>query len=263
MEDIIISGIQYDIFWESPDKNILFLENDVLPKINPSDIMIFPEMFTTGFTLNAKAYAEPMNGASVQWLCDMAAQYHCHMVGSMIIDTKNSAKKYVNRLIWARPDGNLSWYDKHHLFAIGDEHTIYSQGNDWLIMTVKGWRIRPFICYDLRFPAWTRNRFPFFDVSIFIANWPAKRINHWKSLLVARAIENQCYIMGLNRTGTDGNRIHYNGNSIIVDPQGDIMQEPFSSSQLIKQSLSYSNLSNWRNQFPVLQDADEISFSYS
>ncbi|KPA12954.1 C-N hydrolase family amidase, partial [Candidatus Magnetomorum sp. HK-1] len=147
-------------------------------------------------------------------------------------------------------------YDKHHLFSIGEEHKVYTPGLDHLTIMVKGWRIRPFICYDIRFPLWTRNTKPHYDVSIFIANWPAKRAHHWKSLLTARAIENQCYVMGINRIGIDGNKIPYQGDSMAIDPQGQPIVAAGSSYEIITHSFSYVCLKNWRVQFPALEDAD-------
>jgi len=261
LKNITISGVQFDIIWEFPDENLFFLENDVLPKVISSDIIVLPEMFTTGFTLNAPTLSEQMSGRTVQWLSDMAAVYNCHMVGSIIINTQQLKPKYTNRLIWAHPDGTISWYDKHHLFSIGEEHTIYSAGQHQLTVTVNGWKIRPFICYDLRFPAWTRNVKPFFDISIFIANWPEKRSYHWKTLLSARAIENQCFVMGVNRIGTDDRNLHYSGDSILIDPKGKPIVEMGSSFGVFSHTLEYSSLQNWRQQFPALQDADAISIT--
>jgi len=254
MENLHISGLQYDIIWESPEQNLQYLEEILLSSLSSSDIMILPEMFTTGFTMNAQNYAETMDGPVVKWLSKMAKLHNCHMAGTLAIKINNSSETYANRLIWSMPDGQIKWYDKHHLFSVGGEHKIYTPGNNHLTITVKGWRIRPFICYDIRFPTWTRNTKPYYDVSIFIANWPSKRAHHWKTLLTARAIENQSYVVGINRIGVDGRNILYQGDSMIIDPQGQTVINAGKSSKIISHSMSYDSIQNWREVFPVLED---------
>jgi predicted amidohydrolase len=169
-------------------------------------------MFTTGFTMNASSLAQDINGSSINWLQNKSRQINADILGSIIF--KNNSL-YFNRLLWAKPDGRLFTYDKKHLFRFAGEEKVYSAGDKNITVELNGWKIRPFICYDLRFPAWTRNIKNQYDIAIFIANWPEKRSMHWKSLLQARAIENQCYVIGVNRVGTDGNGLFYSGDSSI------------------------------------------------
>jgi predicted amidohydrolase len=214
-------------------------------------------MFTTGFTMDAEAMAQPMDGPAVHWIRDQAVGKGTDIVGSMII---SDGGRYFNRLIWARADGDLLTYDKRHLFRMMGEDDIYTAGEKNVTVNLHGWRIRPFICYDLRFPAWTRNVGNKFDVALFVANWPGKRFEHWKTLLAARAIENQCYVVGVNRVGVDGLGNSFRGDSSVVDPMGNVVFERAFDEIVSTQILSRQVLDDYRESFPAWKDADREMF---
>lgn len=222
-----------------------------------TEIVILPEMFTTGFSMKPELLAEKMEGETVQWMKKIAAEKKIILTGSVIIEEDG---KYFNRLIWMLPNGESGIYDKRHLFAFGDEHNHYSAGNKKLIASVKGWKINLQICYDLRFPVWARqspgeleNKY---DLLINVANWPDKRSIAWKILLRARAIENQCFVVGVNRVGEDGNKIFYNGDSSIIDPLGEMMYQKSKDEDLFTYTLQKEKISETRDKFPFWKDAD-------
>lgn len=257
---LTISLIQSELHWENPTKNLdLFTEK--ISSINKeTDIIVLPEMFNTGFSMESEKLAETMTGETVNWMQTMAKQSHSVIVGSVIIKEHD---EYYNRLIWAEPEGDLYTYDKRHLFRMANEDEHFSPGKDLLIVHYKGWRICPLICYDLRFPVWSRNvdeqGNTIFDCLIYIANWPAARKAPWSKLLEARAIENQCYVVGVNRVGQDGNQIDYTGNSVIIDPKGDaIFAAPNGQSIVHTQAISLHELNEFRQKFPVGMDADRF-----
>jgi omega-amidase len=224
-----------------------------------TDLIILPEMFTTGFTMNAKANAEKMDGASVNWMKDQAAKRNCAVTGSLIIEENG---KYYNRLIWAEKD-QLKFYDKRHLFSYAAEEKTYSAGSDRLQIELKGWKIFPLICYDLRFPVWSRrHKNHNYDLLIYVANWPERRIHAWRQLLIARAIENQCYVAGLNRYGNDGNGIFHSGDSAVIDFKGEKMKDENIPGEFISTyKLSYDELNKFRDHFAFFSDADDFSLS--
>ena len=213
-KNLKISLIQTHIHWENRDENLKMLD-EKLSIINNVDIIILPEMFNTGFTMNAEKFAEEVDGVSMSWIIRKSKELDSVIVGSLIIKEHSS---YYNRLVWIQPDGIIFHYDKRHLFSMSNEHRIYSPGKEKLIIEYNGWKICPMICFDLRFPVWIRN-VDEYELLIFVASWPEQRIEHWKKLLPARAIENQCYVIGVNRTGCDSNNI-YNGQSMVVNPMG-------------------------------------------
>ncbi|MBT8351622.1 MAG: amidohydrolase, partial [Deltaproteobacteria bacterium] len=215
--------------------------------------VILPEMFTTGFSLNASKLGQGMDGPSVRWLQEKSNKINADITGSIIVKFEG---KYYNRLFWAKPDGELLIYDKRHLFRFAQEEKVYTAGDNIITVELNGWKIRPFICYDLRFPAWTRNIGKQYDLAIFIANWPEKRSSHWKSLLQARSIENQCYVIGVNRVGTDGNGLSYSGDSSIIDPLGRIIFQKHDEECTYTTDLSYHTLKEFRETFPAWMDAD-------
>jgi predicted amidohydrolase len=219
-------------------------------------------MFTTGFSMNPSALAENMEGTTVQWMKKMAAQYKIILTGSVIIQENN---QYFNRLLWVLPNGMIGSYDKRHRFAFAGEHNHYTAGNKRLISSVNGWRINLQICYDLRFPIWARQQStstePEFDVLIYVANWPERRSYAWKSLLVARAIENQCYVIGVNRVGNDGNGIAHSGDSMVVDPLGEIIYTNNQQEDIYTLLLNKNTLADVRSKFPFWKDADEFNIS--
>ncbi len=253
MRDLNIILIQNSLLWEDPDAN-LTLFDEKLEKIEVHvDMVVLPEMFTTGFSMNAEALAQPMDGETVQWLREKSALLGADMVGSAIIEHKG---RFYNRLLWATPGGDLHVYDKRHMFRMAGEDAVYSPGSRLLTVDLHGWRIRPFICYDLRFPFWTRNRGNEYDLAVFVANWPEKRASHWRTLLKARAIENQCYVVGVNRIGMDGAGVTYRGDSAIIDPQGKVMFELHQEPCVQHFKLSKSLLKKYRRDFPAWMDAD-------
>ncbi len=251
-----ISFLQFNLNWESPVDNRLKIDA-LLDTCKPeTDLIVLPEMFSTGFTMNSAELAEDMAGETIHWLRNNARKWNAVFTGSIIVEED---AHYYNRLIWMMPDGKLQYYDKKHLFRMGDEHQAFTAGSEKLFVKYKDWRFRPLICYDLRFPVWSRNRNDY-DILVYIANWPESRREVWKILLIARALENQCYVLGVNRIGTDGKGISYSGDSMLIDPRGKIL----SNSKPYKESLetvkiSLDELQDFREKFPVHLDADEFS----
>jgi predicted amidohydrolase len=210
-------------------------------------------MFTTGFSMQAEKLAQTMDGPAVAWLRQTAAQKGAAIVGSMIIEEQG---QFYNRLLWAGADEALRIYDKKHLFRFAGEEKVYTAGSRLLTVELAGWRIRPFICYDLRFPGWIRNLGPSYDVALFIANWPEKRSLHWRTLLQARAIENQCYVIGLNRVGKDGRDFNHSGDSTVIDATGKALFEHRHTEIVQTITLAYAHLQTSRQTFPAWMDAD-------
>ena len=256
---IRISLIQTALCWEDPAMNYQMLEPLVLSQAGKADIIVLPEMFATGFTMNASNNAQDMNGAGVQWLRRMSGITSAVITGSLIISDNG---KYYNRLIWMQPDGEMQHYDKRHLFSLAGEEKVFTRGNERKVFEWKGWRIFPLICYDLRFPVWSRRTKSFdFDLLLYVANWPERRSNAWKKLLPARAIENQCYVAAVNRIGHDGNQIFHTGDSAILDYTGEAIASASSGETvIINAALEKSKLYEFRNQFAFGQDADEFNF---
>ncbi|MCL4113857.1 UNVERIFIED_CONTAM: hypothetical protein GTU68_043607 [Idotea baltica] len=248
-----INLVQYDIAWENPARNLLKLE-DLLRDANPADLTILPEMFTTGFTMNASAMAEPMTGASVEWMNETAKMLRGDLLGSLIIE---DGSQYFNRLIWMGPDGIRGTYDKRHLFTMAGEDRVYMAGSERVMVQHLGWNCYPFICYDVRFPVWSRvgNKA---EVLIFIANFPDKRADAWSKLLVARAIENQCYVIGVNRIGWDGEQNYYSGASVVIDPLGNEILQMEETQGIGQAALDNVSLEIVRRDMPFLNDADKF-----
>ena len=253
MQDLKVTLIQSELAWEDIDSNLAEFNYRIDAIEEDTHLIVLPEMFSTGFTMNAAALAQDMNGSAVKWIKAKSAEKNIDIVGSFIADDSG---KFFNRLVWAKPNGEIFVYDKKHLFRMAGEEKIYSAGSKNIIVELNGWKIRPFICYDLRFPAWTRNIANQFDAAIFIANWPERRSAHWKALLQARAIENQCYIIGVNRVGIDGNGLSYSGDSSIIDPWGTIIFQKSTQACIYTGDLSYDILQQSRESFPVWKDAD-------
>ena len=216
---------------------------------------MLPEMFTTGFTMEAESNAETMSGESVNWMAALAQRFNTTLCGSLII---KDGGNYYNRLIWMPPDGSVSHYDKRHLFRMANEHLHYSAGTTRPVFLLGDWRVTPLICYDLRFPVWSRGVNDF-DLMVFVANWPAARQSAWQVLLPARAVENQCYVAGVNCTGTDGNAIPYKGDSGAYDYFGGTLAACGSEPGVVTITLDGSALSRYRDKFPAYRDADEFS----
>jgi len=256
-----VSLIQSELHWESVDQNLEMFAEKIAASSSSTDIIVLPEMFNTGFSMDSSGLAETMDGKTVAWMKNQTTIINAVITGSLIIKENNN---YYNRLIWAQPDGKLFTYDKRHLFRMAGEHNHFKAGEKRLIILYKGWRICPLICYDLRFPVWSRNiaeeGSPAYDCLIYIANWPAVRKQPWSKLLEARAIENQCYVIGVNRVGEDGHGIAYSGNSVVVNPKGEVSSNiPENSDTTESVALSLTELNDFREKFPVSLDGDEFT----
>lgn len=252
IENLKVTLVQTDLVWEDIELNIAGFDHQLDRMNQDTHLIVLPEMFTTGFTMNAENLAEDMNGDSIHWLQAKSRQKNTDIVGSIVIKEDH---KFFNRLIWAKPSGEIFTYDKKHLFRMAGEEKVYHPGDEHITVELRGWKIRPFICYDLRFPVWTRNIANHYDMAIFVANWPKNRSSHWKILLQARAIENQCYVMGVNRVGKDGNGLSFSGDSSIIDPFGKILFRRSYNPCIHTATLSYSDLLEYRESFPVWMDA--------
>ena len=269
---LTITIIQTSLHWENKTANLQMLEQKINSIKERTEVVVLPEMFSTGFSMNPEMLAETMEGETVQWMKRMAAKKKIILTGSIIIEERSTdaggGKKYFNRLIWMLPNGQYGIYDKRHRFAFAGEDEYFSAGTKRLIASVKGWKINLLICYDLRFPAWARQVSPSvskgeaelvtpeYDVLIYVANWPEKRSTAWKTLLQARAIENQSYVVGVNRVGKDGNEIHYSGDSMIIDPLGEILYQKKEEEDIFTISLDRDYLQTAREKFPFWKDAD-------
>ncbi len=248
--------MQVDLNWEEASKNRELFDSLTEGLQGRADLVILPEMFTTGFTMNSARLAEPMSGETIRWMREKAVRLGAVITGSLII---NENGRYYNRLIWMPPDGSVEWYDKRHLFRMGAEDRFYSAGKNRLVTRLKGWRISPLICYDLRFPVWSRNCNDT-DVLIYVANWPASRRTVWNVLLKARAIENQVFVAGVNRVGTDGEGIKYLGETRMINPKGEVIAGLDSGFPGITiATLSPEDLTTFREKFPVALDADNFT----
>ena len=257
MNHLRVTIVQSELYWEDIPANLEAFARKIKAIKTQTDLIVLPEMFTTGFTMNAEALHQDMAGSTVSWMIQQAGAVNAHITGSAIIEENG---KFFNRLLWVTPQGTVETYDKKHLFRMTGEHDIYSAGNRHLTMTVNGWRIRPFICYDLRFPAWTRNAGNAYDVALFVANWPEKRSGHWKLLMPARAVENQCYVIGVNRVGKDGNGFDHSGDSSVIDPMGKVIFHQADKACIRTVHLDYEAVSGYREKFPVWRDSDRFEF---
>ncbi len=264
MSTLTISLIQTHLHWENKPANLQMLEEKIMGIKEKTEIVVLPEMFSTGFSMRPGELAETMEAETVQWMKRMAAQKKVILTGSVII---KEGAHYYNRLIWMLPNGHYGVYDKRHRFAYAGEDDHYTAGHKRLIASVKGWKINLLVCYDLRFPVWARQSPPRlqergaggeveYDVLIYVANWPERRIHAWKTLLQARAIENQCYVVGVNRVGDDGNNIHYSGESMIIDPLGEVLYTKKDEEDIYTLTLEKTQLDSVREKFPFWKDAD-------
>lgn len=258
MSNLIISIIQTNLSWENKQANLAMLEEKIA-SIQKTELVILPEMFSTGFSMKPEALAEPMDGPGVSWMRNMAKKYRVILTGSLMINDKGN---YYNRLIWMLPDGKCGYYDKRHLFAYAKEHEHYTAGKKRLVASVNGWKINLQVCYDLRFPVWARQNGTGnqaeYDLLIYVANWPERRIQAWRTLLRARAIENQCYVAGVNRVGVDGNGIDHSGDSMIIDPLGEILFHCPGQEAVHTLTISKDHLDSTRERFPFWRDADQF-----
>jgi len=261
MQDLKITIIQSDLHWEDIGANLAMFEEKIW-QIGQTDVIVLPEMFTTGFSMNAKKLGEMMNMRTFKWMKQMADQTGALILGSFIANVHD---RFYNRLLWMEPGGNFKTYDKRHLFRMEDEHQVYSPGESLLIGHWKGWRICPLICYDLRFPVWSRNRWnaslkkPSYDLLVYVANWPQVRANAWETLLRARAIENLSYVVGVNRVGTDDLGVEHSGNSSIISPKGESIFTVEGEEAIKTIELSANSLQAYRDRFPAFLDADDFT----
>jgi len=280
MSSLTITTIQTNLAWENKAANLQVLERKMNELDQKTEIIVLPEMFSTGFSMNPKILAEAMDGETIEWMKTIASKNKIILTGSLIIREDD---QYFNRLVWMLPNGQFGYYDKRHLFAYGEEDKHYTAGNKRLIASVKGWKINLQVCYDLRFPVWARNRLlqtgqvadeshitaetqavsgikPEYDILIYVANWPERRSHAWKTLLCARAIENQSYVIGVNRVGRDGNNINYSGNSLVIDPLGEVLYHMPDEEDIFTITLQKEDLQEVRSKFPFWKDADDFNF---
>ena len=272
-QSLVITGVQTQLHWEDKQANLELLEQKIFSIKEKTEVIILPEMFSTGFSMQPEKLAETMEGKTVQWMKRISAEKKIILTGSVIIEEEGH---YYNRLIWMLPNGEYGCYDKRHRFAFAGEDEKFTAGTKRLIASVKGWKINLLVCYDLRFPVWARQALnpnpspsrllsgekgeptPEYDLLIYVANWPEKRVHAWKTLLQARAIENQCYVAGVNCVGDDGNDIHYSGDSLVVDPMGEVLYHKKDEEDIFTITLDKDRLNMVREKFPFWRDADEF-----
>lgn len=279
MSNLLVTTIQTNLHWEDKAANLQMLEQKIKSIGEKTEVVILPEMFSTGFSMKPELLAENMEGETMQWMkrvsaerkiiltgsfiCRDAVNGHADEAQSQMVQTAYSVPThYYNRLIWMLPDGQYGVYDKRHRFAFAGEDKHYTAGTKRLIASVKGWKINLQVCYDLRFPVWARQQSqpegPEYDVLIYVANWPERRNLAWKTLLQARAIENQCYVIGVNRVGNDGNGIYHSGDSMIIDPMGEILYHKKDEEDVFTISLDKEHVKTIREKLPFLKDADSF-----
>nr|NQU90392.1 amidohydrolase [Bacteroidota bacterium] len=258
MQDLTITFIQSNLVWEDTEANLERFDAKLSQIRNQPDLVILPEMFNTGFSINPDKTAEKPDGRSFEWLKQKAVELNCTITASILTD---DGGKYYNRLFWIHPEGTFFTYDKRHLFRLGEEYKVFSAGTSRNIFKLKGWKILPLICYDLRFPVWSKNRYADgnyeYDLLIYIANWPEIRSYAWKQLLIARAIENQSYVAGVNRVGNDGHGIAHSGDSMVVDPNGKVLMKAQPHHEdILSLQISHTAMEDYRSQFRVGLDWD-------
>ena len=258
MHDLRVTLIQHQLEWENPADNRAAFERVITDAAIDTDLVILPEMFTTGFSMNALANAEEPGGATEQWMRNIAVRYDCAITGSIAV--KEDEHVY-NRMLFVTPD-SCTTYDKRHLFRMLGEHKRYAPGTERVIVSWRGWRIKLEVCYDLRFPVFSRNKNDY-DLLLYVANWPEPRRLHWRTLLQARAIENLAYVVGVNRIGSDANGLNYSGDSMVVDPRGRLVVDMQDNAAVETRPLSYSDLLDYRDAFPAHFDADNFDIDWS
>jgi predicted amidohydrolase len=251
VRDLDVTLVQQPLAWQDAAANRARFAELLAPLAGRTDLVVLPEMFTTGFSMQAAELAEGMDGPSLEWLRAMAARLGAVVAGSVIVADDG----YRNRLLWVRPDGTLAAYDKRHLFRMAREHEHYTAGDERVVVDLHGWRVLPLVCYDLRFPVWSRSRDDY-DLALYVASWPAARRYAWNTLLRARAIENLCYVVGVNRVGADGAGIDYAGDSVALDPLGRPLAELGAAAVVTQVTLSADALREHRRRFPAHLDAD-------
>ena len=250
MQNLRVALLQADLAWHDIGANIARFDALLSPLAGKADLVALPEMFSTGFTMKPSEVAEGMDGLATAALRRWARELNAHVAGSVVI---HESGRYYNRLLWARPDGTIEHYDKRHLFRMAGEDAVYAPGTLAPVMDIEGWKIRPFICYDLRFPVWSRNVGNACDLALYVANWPAKRARHWRALLAARAIENQVPVAGCNRIGRDP-LARYAGDSLVVGAQGHILSDALDGSGIVAATVERAETIAVRGKFPFLED---------
>ncbi|MBD1588588.1 amidohydrolase [Pseudomonas typographi] len=257
LPDLAVALVQTTLAWHDRTANLSQFDS-LLEHAQGADLIILPEMFTTGFTMNSAALCEAPHGPTSQWLLRKAAECNAVITGSVIIQAEDGT--YRNRLLWATPTGDLLHYDKRHLFRMAGEHEHYTAGEQRMVFEVKGWRVRPLVCYDLRFPVWSRDG-EGTDLLLYTANWPGARRLHWNRLLPARAVENLCYVAAVNRVGTDGKGFAYAGDSQVLDFQGETLLCAGDADGVFQVCLGAAQLSAYRARFPAHLDADSFELA--
>lgn len=253
MSELTLTIIQTPLHWQDPALNRTMFSQLFASIKQPTDAILLPEMFSTGFSMNT-ALAETMEGETIAWMKTEAARLQVPVAGSLMMKDGDIA---VNRFVWINPDGTFEHYDKRHLFRMADEHRHFAAGTDKIIIAYKGWKICPMVCYDLRFPVWMRRTAECdYDAIVIVANWPQRREHHWRALLQARAIENQSYVVAVNRSGSDGNEVEYSGYSGLISPKGEWITELVNNSFVQNVTLYKHEVTDWRTVFPAWQDAD-------
>jgi len=263
MQNLNVSIVQSDINWNDIEKNINHFSSLMKEINNEVDLIVLPEMFTTGFNMTPENIFETMNSPTIEWMREMASQKEAVVTGSLLMKDKG---KFFNRLFWVYPDGHYETYDKRHLFSFVNEHKVFSQGNIRKVVSYKGIKFLLIICYDLRFPVWCKNRYKDgsyeYDAIVCVANWPQVRGHVWRLLLKARAVENQAYVIGVNRVGNDINGIHHSGDSMVICPKGEILAAAKPSQTETKQSiLDMEELNRFRNRFFAAADWDDFTIN--
>lgn len=258
METLRITLVQSELHWEDPEANRRAFSGRLAHLSGQTDLVVLPEMFSTGFSMRAAELAEPPEGPTMQWMLARAKELNAVIAGSLIVAERGS---YYNRLVWMLPDGNYHTYDKRHLFTLAGEDRHYTRGNSHLLLTYRGWKILPLICYDLRFPVWARNT-QNYDLLLFVANWPERRVAAWNTLLAARAIENQCYVAGVNRVGEDGNGVYHCGDSALYDYAGRQLYRCTHQEDIFTAHLQLEPQRTFREKLAFLQDRDQFRIQY-
>ena len=261
MDDLKLLYVQADLIWQNAKRNRQVFEEVILKEAPGNHLVVLPETFTTGFPVDPLPFAEPVDGETIPWMARMAAQSGAVICGSLLL---KEGDNFTNSLIWMSPDGQFQRYDKRHVFSMGGEDEKIKPGKEALIVECNGWKIKPMVCYDLRFPVWSKNRYQDgkfeYDLAVYVANWPEVRAYPWKVLLKARAIENQCYVLGVNRVGKDGLNNYYGGHSQLIDAKGSIVSEAADGkTAVIKQVISKEALIRFREKFDVGRDWDHFT----
>ncbi len=253
MQDLRVTTVQTSLFWQDIEKNLVQFSELLSTLDSSTDLIVLPEMFSTGFTMQPEKWAQTESESAVSWMQAEAQKHQAVITGSLVIEENG---QYFNRLFWVQPNGEYSTYNKRHLFSLAKEQDHYTQGKERLIVTLKGWRICPLICFDLRFPVWSRNNHAY-DALIYVANWPHRRSFAWKQLLIARAIENQSFVIGVNRVGSDGNQVEHSGDSVVLNPLGEAISSTKPNEVRVETNLlKAEELKAVREKFQFLNDQD-------